>query len=225
VAGRTSAANEATENIGVARFEGGAWRSLPRPGQVNTGLPVRLVDVRGAPWILYRAGGRLVVDAFGEGAPDLPDGRDPQKPERGDCGFLKRGGRDSDALVGTAGRDTLFGLGGDDWLFGRRGRDCLYGGAGADRIYGGPHTDFLFGGDGRDRLHGGKGHDVLYGRAGSDTIFPEHGRDDVAAGSGNDTIRAVRGGVDHVNCGRGYDVLYASRGDGWRNCERVVIRR
>jgi hypothetical protein len=204
----------------VARLERGAWESLPGLGsQVDA-----VVGVRGAAWAVWRGdGARPHLSAFTDGAPDLPDGRDPVKPDRRDCGLLQRGGRGSDALVGGAGRDELLGFGGGDWLLGRGGRDCLFGGAGADRVYGGSRADFLYGGSENDRLHGGKGHDVLYGGSGADRIYPERGRDDVAARAGNDKIYARGGSVDHVDCGRGFDVLYASRGDGWRHCERVVL--
>lgn len=224
VAGRARGAVE------VARHENGSWRHMP---PTATDAPdsrrVQMVDANGAPWVLWRqrVNGRLRfrLKAWSDGAPRLPVAVRARTLDRNGCGVVHRGANGDDILVGTRARDAMLGLAGDDWLFGRRGRDCLRGGSGADRLYGGPGADFVYGGSGRDRLHGGKAHDVLYGGSGGDRIYPERGPDDVAAGAGRDTVYAVRGSEDHVDCGPGRDTLYASPNDGWRRCERVVIRR
>jgi hypothetical protein len=101
-------------------------------------------------------------------------------------------------IVGTAADDDIRGLGGDDDLYGRAGNDTIRGGAGDDDIYGE---------EGNDRLIGGPGND------------------DIDGGPGNDRIRAVDRHHDDIECGDGFDRVWANPGDDVAaDCE-VVVRR
>jgi serralysin len=116
---------------------------------------------------------------------------------------------DDNRLNGTPRSDSIYGLAGDDGLRGYASGDTLDGGAGADH------------------LRGMGGPDLLLGRGGRDVILGQSGSDSVNGGSGNDTIRVDQPKgerADRVECGKGYDTVYANRRDLVpRNCEDVTI--
>ena len=171
------------------------------------------------------------------------DGSHPLTPARGPCGLILRGTARPDALRGTVGRDSIQGLAGNDKLQGLAGNDCLSGGAGndlldggsgADVIHGGPANDVLRGGAQEDRLYGGRGSDHLYGGGDDDLLVGGPGRDVLVggagwdtfrAGPGNDVIYAADGRAESVDCGSGFDTVYADRHDRLHGCERVKIVR
>ena len=66
---------------------------------------------------------------------------------------------------------------------------------------------------------------TIHGTAHGDSIVGTQGADTIAAGAGNDFVQAAFGGVDHVDCGPGADVVSADLADVVAgNCE-VVSRR
>lgn len=149
------------------------------------------------------------------------------------CANVIRGGRDDDALTGTAFGDTIYGFERSDLLRGADGADCLWGGegndvldgdGGDDQLWGGNGKDRLVGGAGNDRLSGGLKRDVLLGGDGDDQLLPGTGKDLVRAGFGNDTISARDGARDVIECGPGDDTVRADRGDRLRGCEHVARR-
>jgi Ca2+-binding RTX toxin-like protein len=102
-----------------------------------------------------------------------------------------------DALVGTAGPDWIHGGDGGDAIYGLAGNDVLFGDAGDDQVWGGP---------GNDVMYGGSGTDTMLGRWGDDKIYT---RDDTK---------------DFVQCGAGYDVVYADAEDVIDvTCDKVVL--
>ena len=118
----------------------------------------------------------------------------------------------ADLLKGLEKADILVGRGGPDRLAGHRGADVLRGLAGRDRI---------LGGQGPDRIIGGKGRDVLRGSLGRDE-FNTSRTGLSAGGAGNDVIRARDRGVDLIDCGGGFDIVYVDlREDGVFNCEEI----
>jgi len=98
----------------------------------------------------------------------------------------KTGTNGDDVLRGTAQRDTLAGGGGDDLLYGFARRDRLYGDSGADRVRGNSGPDQLFGGQGFDRVFGA---------------------------AGDDFINVLDERKDVVECGTGFDEVYADPQD------------
>ena len=72
------------------------------------------------------------------------------------------------------------------------------------------------------------GGDLLLAGGGRDTIFGQRGADRASGGSGSDTIRVdqpKRDEADSVECGYGYDNVFANRKDRVsRNCENVTIQ-
>src|SRR5918992_3843513 len=84
--------------------------------------------------------------------------------------------------------------------------------------------DTLVGTNGDDRLDGRGGDDTIRGGGGDDEIIPGEGDDDVFAGDGDDLILARdTGGVDHIDCGAGFDVVETIHRDDKtkKNCERA----
>ena len=66
---------------------------------------------------------------------------------------------------------------------------------------------------------------TIHGTPHGDSIVGTQGADTIAAGAGNDFVQAAFGGVDHVDCGPGADVVSADLADVVAgNCE-VVSRR
>jgi RTX calcium-binding nonapeptide repeat (4 copies) len=127
-------------------------------------------------------------------------------------------------LTGSGGNDTLVGTDTDDRIKGRVGEDRLKGRGGDDLIKGNHGEDRLDARGGDDRLWGGHGEDTIEGGGGKDKIIPGTGEDEVDAGAGDDLIYARdTGGVDHIDCGDGFDVVETLHRDDKteRNCERV----
>jgi uncharacterized delta-60 repeat protein len=133
------------------------------------------------------------------------------------------GGAGNDSLIGQQGRDYLSGGPGRDKLHGDGGKDRIYGGSGGDWLYGGDSNDYLRGNTGDDWLRGYMGNDTIHGDAGNDLLNGGAGTDRLFAGTGNDIIRADDGKPgDTVNCGSGWDLVYANHGDSiHNNCEFV----
>jgi hypothetical protein len=117
------------------------------------------------------------------------------------------GGHAGDTLTGDESADYLNGGHGDDVLRGLGGADLLYGSRGGDRIFDGRWFDRVRAGPGRDRIRSGPG------------------PDDIVAGPGNDVIW-TRGGPEPVDCGAGFDRVFASPLDQLtEDCERRVRPR
>jgi Ca2+-binding RTX toxin-like protein len=119
-------------------------------------------------------------------------------------------------FTGTAGEDTLIGTDRDDRLTGLAEEDNLKGLRGDDRLNGGPGEDHLKGNSDNDRIWGGQG---------NDKIIPGEGNDKVYAGYGDDLIYARdNGGVDHIDCGPGFDKVETIHRDDetLSNCERSL---
>jgi len=124
-------------------------------------------------------------------------------------GFLVRGGKGDDRIVGSSEDDTLRG---------GKGADTILGGFGDDTIVAGKHDDFVDGGDGADNisgnlgndtLYGGKGADIINGGSGNDFIFGVKGNNTLNGGAGRDTIdTGLNGSV--VDGGSGKDLIKAN---------------
>jgi Ca2+-binding RTX toxin-like protein len=97
---------------------------------------------------------------------------------------------------------------------GRPGNDTIRGNKGSDELDGESGNDRVSGWEGNDTVRGGPGNDRLSGGVGSDEIF---------GGPGNDTIFARDGERDVIQCGPGFDRVYADRADSVSSdCERVT---
>jgi Ca2+-binding RTX toxin-like protein len=135
-------------------------------------------------------------------------------------------GSDGDDRLNSFGSDgDLRGGNGDDLLaLGFSGfRNSLSGGSGDDEI-----VATIFGGG---TATGGGGDDVLVfagnlkawtidAGSGDDVIVGANGADSIVAGSGNDLIDGADDNVDTINCGTGWDVVYADPDDSVsRSCE------
>ncbi len=156
-------------------------------------------------------------------------------------------------VKGTNGDDTLTGTDRHDVIFGYAGNDTINGMAGFDVIRSGDGNDTAYGGDGHDFMRGGQGDDTQYGGPKGDIIFAERGVDVTYGGDGNDDLWAMAhadverkagepadtlygengndrfhvrdGEADTVNCGPGFDKVFADRKDNvTADCE-VVYRK
>ena len=98
--------------------------------------------------------------------------------------------KNSDFLVGGAGRDVINAKKGNDVVEGLGGKDTLKGGLGNDQLFGGNGGDRLFGDGGKDRLNGGDGQDRLNGGAGRDRLTGGENADKFVfrVGSGQDRV-------------------------------------
>ncbi|MEM8752974.1 MAG: calcium-binding protein, partial [Pseudomonadota bacterium] len=132
----------------------------------------------------------------------------------------RKGGDDSDRILGRngddtlsggAGSDTLLGQGSDDDIRGGRGDDLSIGGRGDDMLIGGQGADDLRGGKGDDLIRGGGGRDTLKGGGGSDELRGGGGRDELFGGSGSDELRGGAG-ADRLVAGGGDDFLFGGGG-------------
>jgi Ca2+-binding RTX toxin-like protein len=89
-----------------------------------------------------------------------------------------------------------------DTIRATRKHDLIKSGGGADRIWAKAGQDIIKSGNGNDRIYAGKGKDV------------------VAAGRGRDKVWTRDGKRDIVNCGPGFDTVYADKFDKiHRSCE------
>jgi Ca2+-binding RTX toxin-like protein len=132
------------------------------------------------------------------------------------------GDEGDNTLVGTEGPDYILGHQGNDLLRGKGGNDLLRGGIGNDIEHGGKGNDVMYAGPGVDFLYGGRGNDTMFARARADVAEP--GADTVYGGPGNDTIFVRDGEPDVVNCGSGFDIVFADPTDIVNpNCERVHV--
>jgi Ca2+-binding RTX toxin-like protein len=219
----------------VSRYGSGSWEGVPSPGDpAQDAISAQLAPgSTGGVWLLFgQATGSSkswYLDSLGASIPaaggngsGTPSG--PPEPASGLCANSIQGTASADTLFGTSRSDSISGLGGNDILHGYAGSDCLYGGGGNDLAYGGRGNDFFSGGPGNDRLYGGPGNDDLNGGAGNDRIVGGRGGDQIDAGGGNDLIYVARDGADLVDCGPGRDTAVISLEDGYRNCERVILR-
>ena len=153
-------------------------------------------------------------------------------------------------VKGTDGDDTLTGTDRHDVISAYAGNDTIHGMGGFDVIRSGPGNDNADGGDGHDFMRGGKGDDTQYGGPKGDIIFAERGVDVTYGGDGSDDLWAMAhkdverkagepadtlhgengndrfhvrdGEADTVNCGAGFDVVFADRKDKVAtDCEQV----
>jgi Ca2+-binding RTX toxin-like protein len=156
-------------------------------------------------------------------------------------------------VKGTAGDDTLTGTDQRDRIVGYAGNDTIDALGGFDVIRAGDGNDTVQAGDGHDYVRGGKGDDTLYGGPKGDLIFAERGVDTTYGGDGNDDLWALAradverkdgepadtlngengddrfhvrdGEADTVNCGLGFDRVFADRKDKVAaDCEAVNRR-
>lgn len=109
------------------------------------------------------------------------------------------------ALAIPAQAKLLRGTPGDDRLVGTERADTMRGRAGDDHLRGRAANDLLVAGRGADTLNGMGGFDRFRGQRGPDVIFA---RDGVA---------------DLINCGSGFDKVYADSVEGGVfDCEEVI---
>jgi hypothetical protein len=227
-------------DLAISRFVDGGWEPIDSPS-ANATSALLQPGSTGGVWLLFgeSSGGTTTYYLATLGA-TLPAGDDPNPgpgpgpspgpPEptpqpTGHCVKTINGTAAADRLTGTHLGDSLFGFGGNDTLIAYAGSDCLYGASGNDYLSGGKGNDFFSGGSGNDRLSGGDGQDDLNGNAGNDVISGGRGEDAIAAGSGNDRVDVTQQGADLVDCGPGRDTVVITPIDGYRNCEKVIIRR
>jgi Ca2+-binding RTX toxin-like protein len=144
-------------------------------------------------------------------------------------------------VKGTPGDDTLTGTDRHDVIKAYAGNDTINALAGFDVVRSGDGNDTADGGDGHDYMRGGKGDDTQYGGPKGDIIFAERGVDVTFGGDGNDYLWAMAhkdverkagepadtlngengndrfrvrdGEADTVNCGLGFDKVFADRKD------------
>jgi Ca2+-binding RTX toxin-like protein len=153
-----------------------------------------------------------------------------------------RGSDGADVLAGTDGRDRIVALAGNDRVDAKLGRDHVWAGEGSDTVNAGAGRDVVFGGSGSDSLYGGPGNDRIFARRGVDLVFGGGGNDDLwamaredvsrtlneptdtlAGDRGHDRFHVRDGEADRVNCGAGYDVVFADLEDiAGPGCERVL---
>ncbi|HET8592074.1 MAG TPA: calcium-binding protein, partial [Solirubrobacterales bacterium] len=185
---------------------------LNNDGFLDFGITAYLSDAVGA------AAGRAYILYSDNTPPPTP----AAELASGRCANERMGTEGADTLQGTAMGDTLFALGGNDSVSGLGEEDCLDGAAGRDSVDGGTGDDSLLGGGARDRLTGGVGADRLFGEGGKDKMIGGPGKDFLAGGKHRDKIKVKGGGADEVNCGKGKDLVIASRSDEVSaNCELV----
>lgn len=134
------------------------------------------------------------------------------------------GGVGNDTLLGTSGSDVLIGGDGADLLTNRQffGGSTLDGGDGPDRLVGNGFST-LSGGAGADILVANDDGQTLDGGIAGDRITSLAGGATIAAGNGADQIDAADGSglPDVVDCGAGYDTVWADAGDTLSHCELV----
>ncbi|WP_205698155.1 calcium-binding protein [Conexibacter sp. SYSU D00693] len=172
-------------------------------------VPAAARDGTFGPDVLRGSAGRDVLHGL-EG-PDRLAGRGGDDLLTGDTGPDRvSGAAGDDTLTGAAGRDRLDGGPGDDVGSGGFGVDVLRGGTGDDALEGGADADRLAGGAGDDVLHGGSGIDHLDGGPGADRLFADSGRDELWGGPGDDVIVVEASEPVRVQCGSGFDTLYAT---------------
>src|SRR4051794_467742 len=158
VVGGTTAGGTGTDDVPVARLDGGEPDTGGGPGGSGGGGKSKL----------YRCAGKRAT-IIGTNRKDR-----------------LRGTKRADVIVALGGDDKVDGRGGNDIVCAGKGNDRVVGGSGKDRIYGEAGKDSLKGGDGNDSLDGGSGNDKLYGQSGKDVLRGRSGRDRLAGGPGRD---------------------------------------
>ena len=118
-----------------------------------------------------------------------------------------------DSMFGHDGHDVLYGNGGNDYVDGENDDDELHGGPGDDAIHGRGGNDVIVGNEGNDSITGDRGNDIINGGPGNDTIFGNQEADRVAGGDGDDSINLIDGVIDRVDCGTGFDTVFADVDD------------
>ncbi len=86
----------------------------------------------------------------------------------------------------------------------------------------GTGNDYADGGAGDDTFWGQSGNDRIFGGAGDDTMNGSKGKDTYSGGPGNDFIVSIDGVAETVDCGPGYDRVYADKKDRLHGCERII---
>ncbi len=183
-------------------------------------LTVLLVSA--VAWAVTKVGGPGSDVLRGTDASDDLDGRGSEDT------LLALGG--DDYLLGGDGSDVISAGAGDDQGEGGYGDDTIELGAGDDgwgrrscAFSGDSGNDTINGNVGSDRISGGTGNDYL---ADSESEFGggNEQRDILSGGDGNDQISADNwtsspfgpwpgGGKDIVDCGSGFDKVWADEGD------------
>jgi uncharacterized delta-60 repeat protein len=158
VVGGTTAGGTATDDVAVARLDGGEPDTGGGPGPGGGGGKSKV----------YRCAGKRAT-IIGT-----------NKRNR------LRGTKRADVIVALGGNDAVDGRGGNDIICAGSGNDSVVGGTGKDRLYGDAGKDSLKGGDGNDSLDGGGGNDKLYGQSGKDKLLGRSGRDRLYGGPGKD---------------------------------------
>jgi len=95
----------------------------------------------------------------------------------------------------------------------QRAGKSIRGTAKADTLIGTARNDVLRGLGGNDRLDGRAGRDTLYGGSGNDRLTGGPDADTIFGGSGRDRVYVRGGGRDAVDCGPGYDTVFADQKD------------
>jgi Ca2+-binding RTX toxin-like protein len=163
-------------------------------------------------------------DGSGDPTATCQSSENDQGEDVNDQGEDVQGSDQGDELDGTEADDQLDGNGGDDDIQGEDGNDDICGDQGDDVLNGGPGDDVIKGGPGDDTENGQAGDDDVIGNADDDTLTGGPGQDVVRGKGGNDKINVRHHGRDKVSCGRGHDVVRASRNDKVAaNCE--VVKR
>jgi Ca2+-binding RTX toxin-like protein len=103
-------------------------------------------------------------------------------------------------------RVTLLAQGGNDVI--RVGEEVSHDGAGVSLM-----SYTIRGGPGNDLLIGGGGDDFLFGEDGDDTLVGNTGRDRLYGGPGDDVLRALRGSIDSLSGGDGFDTAFLDETD------------
>ena len=161
VVGGTTAGGAGTDDVAVARLDGGEPDTGGGPGPGGGGGKSKV----------YRCAGKRAT-IIGT-----------NKRNR------LKGTKRADVIVALKGNDKVDGRGGNDIICAGSGNDSVVGGSGKDRIYGEAGKDSLKGGDGNDSLDGGSGNDKLYGQSGKDTLRGRSGRDRLNGGAGKDKAK------------------------------------
>jgi Ca2+-binding RTX toxin-like protein len=155
-----------------------------------------------------------------------------REPEgRIDLPMTIRGGSGNDVVDLDFTPAIVDGGSGNDTLLGSDGDDTLHGGDNNDRVFGGPGDDTLGGGSGNDDIRGDDGDDQLRGERGNDTLDGGFGNDRLDGGVGSNRLvdRARPGELNVFFGGRGWNTIYGTTTDEFRNIDdyfdRVFLAR
>ena len=141
-----------------------------------------------------------------------------------------RGSREPDSVTvsANAGADATVDFGGPEAspdLAVARAQGMILDAVGGDdavAVYGRPFE--LESGEGGSLIIGGQGSDTLAGGPGAEGLVPGPGVDSVDAGGGNDVVLTADRGRDRIDCGPGWDRLFATIKDvAVHSCERLRV--